>query len=88
MRKDKPSRTALKLALNIVTLGSKPGMEAILPGGIVDATRKLLVASGAAGERTVKWAVNKPLCLKSKKTANSKFFTDLQKFSSCCCMTG
>ena len=56
MRKDKPSRTALKVAFNIVTLGSKPGMEAILPSGIVDATRKLLVASGAAGERTVKWA--------------------------------
>jgi methyltransferase (TIGR00027 family) len=31
-------------------------MEAILPAGIVDATRKLLVASGAAGERTVKWS--------------------------------
>jgi hypothetical protein len=56
MRKDKPSRTALKVAFNIVSLGSKPGMEAILPSGIVDATRKLLVASGAAGERTVKWA--------------------------------
>jgi methyltransferase (TIGR00027 family) len=56
MRKDKPSRTALKVAFNIVTLGSKPEMEAILPSGIVDATRKLLVASGAAGERTVKWA--------------------------------
>jgi methyltransferase (TIGR00027 family) len=56
MRKDKPSRTAYKVALNIVTLGSKPGMEALLPPGIVQATRKLLVASGAAGERTVKWA--------------------------------
>jgi len=56
MRKDRPSRTALKVALNIVTLGSKPGMEAILPADIVDATRKLLVASGAAGERTVKWS--------------------------------
>ena len=56
MRKDKPSRTALKVAFNIVTLGSKPGMEAILPSGIVDATRELLVASGTAGERTVKWA--------------------------------
>jgi len=42
--------------MNIVTLGSKPGMEAILPAGIVDETRNLLVASGAAGERTVKWA--------------------------------
>ena len=56
MRKDKPSRTALKVAFNIVTLGSKSGMEAILPSGIVDATRKLLVASGTAGERAVKWA--------------------------------
>ena len=56
MPKDKPSRTALKVAFSIVTLGSKPGMEAILPSGNVDATRKLLVASGAAGEITVKWA--------------------------------
>ena len=56
MGKDKTSRTAYKVALNIVTLGSKPGMEDILPPGIVPATRKLLVASGAAGERTVKWA--------------------------------
>jgi methyltransferase (TIGR00027 family) len=56
MRKDKPSRTAYKVALNIVTLGAKPGMEAFLPPGIVHATRKLLVASGAAGEKTVKWA--------------------------------
>jgi methyltransferase (TIGR00027 family) len=56
MRKDRPSRTALKVALNTVTLGSKTGMEAILPAGIVDATRKLLVASGAAGQRTVKWS--------------------------------
>jgi methyltransferase (TIGR00027 family) len=59
MRKDRPSRTALKVALNMVTLGSKPGLEAILPSGIVDATRKLLVASGATGERTVKWAQSK-----------------------------
>ena len=54
MRKDKPSRTALKVAFNIVTLGSKLGMEAILPSGIVDATRKLLVASGAAREKNRK----------------------------------
>jgi len=45
MRKDKPSRTALKVALNIVTLGSKPAVEAILPAGIVDATLELLAAS-------------------------------------------
>jgi hypothetical protein len=42
MRKDKPSRTALKVAFSIVTLGSKTGMEAILSSGIVDATVKLL----------------------------------------------
>lgn len=31
MRKDKPSRTAYKVALNIVTLGSKPGMDEVSP---------------------------------------------------------
>jgi hypothetical protein len=34
-----------------VTLGSKPGMEAILPSGIVDATRKLLVVPPARPEK-------------------------------------
>ena len=34
-------------------------MAAILPAGILDATRKLLVASGATGERTVKWSQSK-----------------------------
>ena len=38
MRKAKPSKTARKVALNIVTLGAKPGMAAVLPAGIVDAT--------------------------------------------------
>jgi methyltransferase (TIGR00027 family) len=56
MHKDKPSRTAYKVALNIVTLGAKPEMFKILPSGIVQATEKLLVASGAAGARTVRWA--------------------------------
>ena len=56
MRKDKPSRTAYKVALNVVTLGAKPGMDRILPPGIVQATEKLLVASGAAGARTVRWS--------------------------------
>jgi len=56
MRKDKPSRTACKVALNIVTLGAKPEMDGILPPGIVQATEKLLVASGAAGARTVRWS--------------------------------
>jgi methyltransferase (TIGR00027 family) len=56
VRKDKPSRTALKVALNVVTLASKPGMDRILPPGTVQATEKLLVACGAAGVRTLRWA--------------------------------
>ena len=55
MRKEKPSRTAYKVALNILTLGSKKGMEEVLPAGIVDATARLLLASGAAGKRIVRW---------------------------------
>ena len=34
-------------------------MEAFLPSCIVHATRKLLIASGAAGVRIVKWAQSK-----------------------------
>jgi methyltransferase (TIGR00027 family) len=56
VQKNKPSRTALKVALNIVTLGAKPGMNRFLPPGIVQTMEKLLVASGAAGARTVRWA--------------------------------
>ncbi|UCE65847.1 MAG: SAM-dependent methyltransferase [Candidatus Zixiibacteriota bacterium] len=48
MRKDKPSKTARKVALNIVTLGVKPGMDKVLPPGIIEATEELLIASGAA----------------------------------------
>jgi methyltransferase (TIGR00027 family) len=59
MEKAKPSRTAYKVALNVITLGSKPGMDRVLPPGIVDATEALLLASGAIGERTVKWARTK-----------------------------
>ena len=56
MHRDKPSRTAYKVAMNVVTLGAKPGMNRFLPSGIVQSTTKLLVASGAAGARTVRWA--------------------------------
>lgn len=31
MKKDKPSRTAYKVALNSVILGAKPGMDKFLP---------------------------------------------------------
>jgi methyltransferase (TIGR00027 family) len=56
MRKEKPSKTAYKVCLNIITLGSKPGMDKVLPPGIVEASEKLLIASGAARPRIVKWA--------------------------------
>lgn len=56
MRAEKPSKTARKVALNIVTLGAKRGMEGILPPGIVDATAKLLVESGAVGRRAVRFS--------------------------------
>jgi len=56
MRKERPSKTARKVALNIVTLGSKPGMDEVLPSGIVDATATLLVESGAVGATAVRWS--------------------------------
>ncbi len=52
--RDKPSRTALKVAYNILSLSTKPGVEEFLPAGIGDATARLLVSSGAASERTVR----------------------------------
>ena len=56
MRKEKPSKTARKVALNIVTLGAKPGMDKVLPPGVVEATAKLLVASGAVGAAAVRFS--------------------------------
>ena len=56
MRQHQPSTTARKVALNIVSLGAKPGMEEVLPPGIVDATADLLVASGVVGETAVRFA--------------------------------
>jgi methyltransferase (TIGR00027 family) len=51
-----PSKTAYKVALNILTLGEKPEMAGILPNGIVDATEKLLIASDAVSARTIRWS--------------------------------
>jgi methyltransferase (TIGR00027 family) len=56
MRKDTPSKTARKVALNIVTLGAKPGMEKVLPPGIVETTAELLIACGAVGATAVRWS--------------------------------
>ncbi len=55
MRKNKPSRTAYKIALNLITLGSKPGMDKVFPSCIVEATAKLLVASGMVSATVVRW---------------------------------
>jgi methyltransferase (TIGR00027 family) len=59
MKANRSSRTAYKVALNIVTLDSKPGMDQILPLGIVDATEKLLIKSGIIGEKTANFARSK-----------------------------
>ncbi len=59
MQENKPSRTAYKVALNIVVLGARPGMDRVLPPGIVEATERLLVASGAVSARAVKWSRSK-----------------------------
>ena len=56
MENDKPSKTARKAALNIVTLGTKRGMENVLPTGIVDATAQLLVESGVVGRQAVNFS--------------------------------
>lgn len=56
MHKSKPSRTAYKVALNVITLGSKQGMERTLPPGCVEATEKLLLASGVASARFIRWS--------------------------------
>lgn len=54
-----PSRTARKVAMNILALGARAGMEDVLPPGAVDATAELLVASGVAGPRVVRFARSK-----------------------------
>jgi hypothetical protein len=41
MHAEQPSRTARKVALNILALDARAGMEDVLPFGIVDATAKL-----------------------------------------------
>lgn len=59
MRKDKPSKTAYKVALNIITLGSKPEMSKVFPPEIVEATKKLLIASGAVSATLVRWSCSR-----------------------------
>lgn len=56
MQKDQPSRTACKVALNLVTLGATPETLRTLPPGVVEATAQLLVASGAVPPALVRWS--------------------------------
>ncbi len=56
MRKDKPSRTAYKVAMNIITLSMKPGMKGVLPPGTAEATERLLLEAGAANEFSIRCA--------------------------------
>jgi methyltransferase (TIGR00027 family) len=56
MKKEKPSTTARKVALNIITLGAIPEMDKVLPPGTVDATAELLVASGVVKPTLVRWS--------------------------------
>jgi methyltransferase (TIGR00027 family) len=51
-----PSTTARKVALNIVSLGSRCSMEGTLPPGIVDATANLLLAAGVVRPQTIRFA--------------------------------
>ena len=59
MHEDHPSKTARKVALNLLALGARAGMEDVLPPGAVDATANLLVASGVVGARAVRFARSK-----------------------------
>ncbi len=56
MGRSKPSRTAYKVALNILALGSIPEMNELLPPGIIPATERLLISSGAVNATMVRWA--------------------------------
>lgn len=55
MREGRPSRTAYKVAMNLVAMAAVPEMDEVLPAGAADATARLLVASGAANPATVRW---------------------------------
>lgn len=51
MQTERSSKTARKVALNIISLGTRRGMQEVLPPGIVDATAQLLVESGIVSQR-------------------------------------
>jgi methyltransferase (TIGR00027 family) len=56
MRKDKPSLTARKVALAIITLGAQSDTQNLLPPGVASATEQLLQAAGVAGPQEIRFA--------------------------------
>ena len=56
MHEDKPSLTARKVALAVITLGAQPGTSELLPAGVACATEELLLSAGAVGLRAVRFA--------------------------------
>jgi methyltransferase (TIGR00027 family) len=56
MRIDAPSATARKVALNIVTVGTRSHLSGVLPPGSVETTAQLLRAGGVVGPRTLRFA--------------------------------
>jgi methyltransferase (TIGR00027 family) len=53
LREHKPSYTAYKIAIGVVTLGADPVIGSLLSPGMVESTARLLVESGAAWEPLV-----------------------------------
>jgi methyltransferase (TIGR00027 family) len=56
MTTEAPSKTARKVALNIVTLGSMGCMDGILPPGLADTTATLLMRAGVVGPKAIRFA--------------------------------
>jgi methyltransferase (TIGR00027 family) len=56
LMRDAPSRTARKVALNVLMLGAEPRMADILPAGSAQATEQLLLAAGVTGAPALRFA--------------------------------
>ena len=56
MHNEQPSRTARKIAIAVISLGTIPETAAVLPKGIVRATEQLVKASGVLSPRMVRFA--------------------------------
>ena len=59
MKENRPSITARKVAMSIITLSIKPSQDKLLPEDLAKSTERMLVASGIVGQRTIKLAKKK-----------------------------